>query len=139
MSDAPNKADILQRLQDACNGNPATIQWPHRLLHDAIDEIKQARAALSAVGETQVQVKPLVWVQGGDDSFMHDADFVDTTQTYQIQEGLFWYAAEVQGVPCGSNEAAKVAAQAHHDATIRAALISAPDTDGVSVQEAAKE
>lgn len=67
-------------------------------------------------------VQPLVWMEGGSDSFMHDADFVDTTQTYQIQEGLFWYAAEVQGVPCGSNDAAKAAAQADYTRRILSAF-----------------
>lgn len=67
-------------------------------------------------------VVPLRWIEGGDDSFMHDADFVDTTQTYQIQEGLFWYAAEVHGVQCGSNDAAKAAAQAHHVAQVLSAF-----------------
>lgn len=38
-------ADICERLSDACNGHPAAeIQWPHRLLHDAKDEIERLRA-----------------------------------------------------------------------------------------------
>lgn len=64
-------------------------------------------------------VKPLEWM---DSSFEQDADFVDTTQTYQIQEGVFWYAAEVTGHVCGSNGAAMVAAQRHHVAQIMAAF-----------------
>lgn len=31
---------ILDRLKEACNGTPAKIPWPHRLLHDAIKEIE---------------------------------------------------------------------------------------------------
>ena len=27
-------------LRDACNGQPAVIPWPHRLLHDAADWIE---------------------------------------------------------------------------------------------------
>jgi hypothetical protein len=33
--------NIKDRLREACNGKPATIQWPHRLLHDAIAEIER--------------------------------------------------------------------------------------------------
>lgn len=59
-------------------------------------------------------VQPLEWIKAGDDRFTHDADYIDTTFTYQIQEGVFWYAAESDGHLCGSNSAAKAAAQAHH-------------------------
>lgn len=65
-------------------------------------------------------VPDLVWLDSG---FSQDADFIDTTHTYQIQEGLFWYAAEVDGVPCGSNEKAKAAAQADYTRRILATLL----------------
>jgi hypothetical protein len=33
--------DIVKRLLDACNGHPdAKIPWPHKLLHDAVEEIR---------------------------------------------------------------------------------------------------
>lgn len=36
--------DIVARLNDACVGHPAArIPWPHRLLHDARDEIVRLR------------------------------------------------------------------------------------------------
>jgi hypothetical protein len=40
------KTDIVDRLCAACNGKPAQIKWPHRLLHDAIAEIENLRARL---------------------------------------------------------------------------------------------
>jgi hypothetical protein len=37
-------ADIVQQLRDACTGHPnATVPWPHRLLHNAADEIERRR------------------------------------------------------------------------------------------------
>ena len=34
--------NIIERLKEACKGHPhAKIPWPHRLLHDAIDEIER--------------------------------------------------------------------------------------------------
>lgn len=40
--------DIVDRINDACVGHPAAkIAWPHRLLHDARDEIVRLRAELS--------------------------------------------------------------------------------------------
>ena len=39
--------DILDRLKAACVGHPhARIAWPHRLLHDAIEEIESLRKAV---------------------------------------------------------------------------------------------
>ena len=35
---------IQERLRDACNGKPAKIQWPHRLLHEAADALDSADA-----------------------------------------------------------------------------------------------
>ena len=46
------EADIVERLKAACVGHPhAKIVWPHRLLHDAIAEIKALRTALSQPNE----------------------------------------------------------------------------------------
>jgi hypothetical protein len=42
------RVDVIDRLKAACVGHPhAKIPWPHRLLHDAIAEIRALRAALS--------------------------------------------------------------------------------------------
>ena len=38
--------DIVERLRGNAIGNPARIPWPHRLLHDAAEEIERLRAAL---------------------------------------------------------------------------------------------
>lgn len=46
--------DILARLLEACNGYPhAKIAWPHRLLHDAHDEIERLKADLLASQERE--------------------------------------------------------------------------------------
>lgn len=39
-------SDIVDKLLDACVGTPAKIEWPHRLLHDAVAEIRKLRADL---------------------------------------------------------------------------------------------
>ncbi|NGO63911.1 hypothetical protein G6N76_09505 [Rhizobium daejeonense] len=40
--------DIVEQLNEACNGHPAaTIPWPHRLLHSAADEITRLRRELT--------------------------------------------------------------------------------------------
>jgi hypothetical protein len=37
--------DIVERLNEHCVGHPyAKIEWPHRLLHDARDEIARLRS-----------------------------------------------------------------------------------------------
>lgn len=42
-------ADIVERLMFACNGHPAAkIEWPHRVLHDAADEISALRTRAEA-------------------------------------------------------------------------------------------
>lgn len=33
--------DLPERLRDNCNGTPASIQWPHRILHEAAEEIEE--------------------------------------------------------------------------------------------------
>ena len=41
-------SDIVERLRAAANGHPAAeISWPHRVLHDAADEIERLRARLA--------------------------------------------------------------------------------------------
>lgn len=42
--------DLIERLHAACKGAPVTIPWPHRLLHEAIAEIRDLREALEALG-----------------------------------------------------------------------------------------
>ncbi len=43
-------SDIKQRLLDACVGHPhAKIEWPHRLLHDASNEIERLEKVLKRV------------------------------------------------------------------------------------------
>ena len=46
------QSDIIERLNDHCVGHPyAKIEWPHRLLHDARDEIETLRAKLTIARE----------------------------------------------------------------------------------------
>ena len=41
--------DIVERLQQSAVGKPARIPWPHRVLHDAADEIVRLRRALDGL------------------------------------------------------------------------------------------
>lgn len=41
--------DIVERLRGNAVGNSARVPWPHRLLHDAADEITRLRAALHGI------------------------------------------------------------------------------------------
>ncbi len=34
-------SDLVERLRAACVGRPAKIAWPHRILHEAADEIEK--------------------------------------------------------------------------------------------------
>lgn len=44
--------DIIDKLLAACVGYPVTnIPWPHRVLHDAADEIERLRAENQALRE----------------------------------------------------------------------------------------
>jgi hypothetical protein len=44
--------DIVERLNDHCVGHPySKIEWPHRLLHDARDEIERLRAETGRLRE----------------------------------------------------------------------------------------
>lgn len=50
MSDTKKAEEIEQRLRAACNGHPhAKIPWPHRLLHEAADEMGRLLAVAAAV------------------------------------------------------------------------------------------
>lgn len=44
--------DIVKRLREACNGKPAKIPWPHRVLHEAADEIERLREIISIAMES---------------------------------------------------------------------------------------
>ena len=44
--------DLVMKLRAACDGHPAAlIPWPHRLLHDAADEIERLTLALNGYGK----------------------------------------------------------------------------------------
>ena len=44
----PACSALSLRLRQACNGHPyAKIPWPHRLLHEAADEIERLQTAIS--------------------------------------------------------------------------------------------
>ena len=46
-------SDIKDRLLAACNGHPtAAIPWPHRLLHDAIDQIEAQQARIAELEDS---------------------------------------------------------------------------------------
>ena len=79
-------SDIKDRLLAACNGHPtAAIPWPHRLLHDAIDQIEaqQARIAELVAAATDV-----VW---------HISEFTDWKMgTEAVQRDIKALAALLQ-------------------------------------------
>lgn len=103
--------DLRHKLADVICSDRAVDNWQATPSdYDLADSIIAALPAM---------LQPLEWMDCG---FEQDADFVDTTQTYQIQEGVFWYAAEVSGHVCGTNGAAMVAAQRHHAAQIMSAF-----------------
>lgn len=52
--------DIVDRLSDYCDGHPhARIPWPHRVLHDAIAEIKRQRGLLRELAALHVSAGDL--------------------------------------------------------------------------------
>jgi hypothetical protein len=65
--------DCSDRLRQACNGHPsAEIPWPHRLLHEAAQEIDHLRAqveslkaALNDIKRHQETVAGDAWSKGG--------------------------------------------------------------------------
>lgn len=53
---SPDSADILDRLEAHCVGRPyAKIEWPHRLLHDAVAEIERLRSAYQQMNDAFIQ------------------------------------------------------------------------------------
>lgn len=49
-------SDIKDRLLAACNGHPnALIPWPHRLLHDAIDQIEAQQEKIAAMERRKLE------------------------------------------------------------------------------------
>jgi len=47
-----DQCDIIIRLNEACIGHPfAKIAWPHRVLHDAAQEIEALRAQVARLEE----------------------------------------------------------------------------------------
>ena len=112
-------AALVKRLRDGVGMQVGA--WPV-LIHEAADMLEQLAAERAK--PTGVRVRALEWRESG---FEQDADLVDTTEAYQIQEGIFWYGSQVNGTPCGDNEAAKAAAQADYEARVLAALDHAPD------------
>lgn len=62
MSDRPEEEDICKRLMAACHGFPAKISWPHRLLHDASDEIKRLRSDLATAKDREKEAFEGGWL-----------------------------------------------------------------------------
>ena len=59
-------SDIKDRLLAACNGHPtAAIPWPHRLLHDAIDQIEAQQARIEALTKAVDSFTALINESGG--------------------------------------------------------------------------
>ena len=51
-------SDIKDRLLAACNGHPtAAIPWPHRLLHDAIDQIEAQQARIAELEQQLAELR----------------------------------------------------------------------------------
>lgn len=123
LSRSHSNALVAAAWQDGCDQG-RSLEKGHMGMSGPPIDVQAALDAIKAqVRREALQVKPLVWMECGENQFEQDADFVDTTQTYQIQEGVFWYGAEVNGTPCGSNEAAKAAAQADYERRILSALM----------------
>ena len=52
--------EIASRLRSACTGHPcATIPWPHRLLHEAADEIERLEKELARRGLAHIPADQL--------------------------------------------------------------------------------
>ena len=79
-------SDIKDRLLAACNGHPtAAIPWPHRLLHDAIDQIEAQQARNEALVAAATDV---VW---------HISEFTDWKMgTEAVQRDIKALAALLQ-------------------------------------------
>jgi hypothetical protein len=54
-------SDITKRLLNACNGHPdAKIAWPHRLLHDAVDEVERLRSENESFRSALLGARPFI-------------------------------------------------------------------------------
>ena len=68
--------DIIERLRVYCHGHPhAKIPWPHRVLHDAAEEINQLRARNERLGEAVEKMRGLAAKQMHKEHF--DADWYE--------------------------------------------------------------
>ena len=63
-------ADLPERLRSGCVGYPdALVKWPHRLLHEAADEIERLRFESAAcLGEMRAAQRKLVEFKQSSDS-----------------------------------------------------------------------
>ena len=60
-------SDIKDRLLAACNGHPtAAIPWPHRLLHDAIDQIEAQQARIAELEQQLADLREAASKYSGD-------------------------------------------------------------------------
>lgn len=60
--------DIIERLREACVGHPdARVPWPHRVLHDAIDEISRLRADRNSWKEMVERLEAILEVVSADE------------------------------------------------------------------------
>lgn len=138
-----NVAGMVAQMKSACVGRPATISWPHYLLHDAADMLTRIDADLTASraevvrlhdAPPQVAVKPLEWEYGDrNGGFYAMVPIRDIfTCYYQITQEEFGLATVEFGIHChefgrrvvwkGPSAQAKSAAQADHEARILAML-----------------
>lgn len=80
---ASDKADICEKLLAHCKGHPHTqIAWPHRVLHEAREEIERLRSAIE-------------WALGmGRDGFRPRMD----------GEGAYWWRTELRRRALPNNE-----------------------------------
>lgn len=57
---------LVARLREACDGHPhAKIEWPHRILHEAADEIERLQADKAEL------LAALKFVANGQDATVH--------------------------------------------------------------------
>lgn len=85
-------SDLVDRLKAACVGHPdAKIPWPHRLLHEAIDELTALRArvaelteaAQDVLAERKRQIEAEGWTPQHDDEH-DDGEMADAAGCYAI-------------------------------------------------------
>ncbi len=52
-----SQPDIVGRLRSACDGHPhAKIEWPHRILHEAADEIASLKSQVERMTALEMRV-----------------------------------------------------------------------------------